>query len=354
PRDVPAADWATAAPLHPEARDALEAYLFPPEVDRADPERPGVRTDGFVVVHHGAVIYERYADGYDASARHLAWSVTKTFTNALTGIAVRDGLLSLDDSICAHLSGVPEASCAVRVRDLLEFASGWDWHETYEGGGLRTSSVLAMLYGEGQPDMATFVAGHPLRDPPGATWMYSSGDTNVLSAVVGRALRPTYGERFPWRALLDPIGAGGAVWERDGAGTYVGSSYLWATPRDLARFGLLWLDDGCWGGARVLPEGWVAASTAVNEPIRRRALARDPGDVQGRQVWLNQRLPEQGQDTLPWPDVPEGSYAAQGHWGQFVAVIPAHDLVVVRTADDRDGTFDRNRALALAIGLVSR
>lgn len=345
----PDPDWTWAPTSRPSAD--LDAYLFPPGLDRSDPERRGIRTDGVVILHHGQVVWEKYGGGFGPENRHLAWSMTKSFMNALTGIAVGEGLLSVDDSICRFLQGIPEASCAVRVRDLLEFASGWDWKETYEKDPPTTSSVLAMLYGQGQPDMATFVASHPLRDPPGTTWMYSSGDTNVLSAVVGAALTPRYGDRFPWAALLDPMGMK-ATWERDGRGTYVGSSYLWASPRDLARFGYLLLNDGCWNGRRILPEGWVAASTQVNDPIRRKALDREPGDVQGRQFWLNRRAPEAGQNDLPWPHVPEGAYAAQGHWGQSITVIPGADLVVVRVADDRDGSFDMDRFLSLALALV--
>jgi CubicO group peptidase (beta-lactamase class C family) len=135
-------------------------------------------------------------------------------------------------------------------------------------------------------------------------------------------------------------------------GTYVGSSYLWATPRDLARFGQLWLMDGCWQGERLLPEGWVSESTAVSEPMRTRALGRDAGDVQGRQVWLNRPVPEIGQDALPWPGVPEGAYAALGHWKQSITVVPDAELVVVRTADDRDGSYEHARTLRLALQLV--
>lgn len=347
----PAAGWAARTDLPADRVAALDAVLFPPDTDRADPDRAGVRTDGVVIVHRGVIVYERYADGWEQGDRHLAWSVTKTFTNALAGIAVRDGVLSIEDPICRYVEVASPASCTVKVRNLLEFSSGWDWHETYENASPTSSSVLAMLYGTGRGDMVHFVTGHTLRDPPGTSWMYSSGDTNVLSGIVGAALKPLYGEKFPWHALFEPLGMK-ATWERDGAGTYVGSSYLWATPRDLARFGLFLLHDGCWNGQRLLPPGWVEASIAVSEPMRGRVLDRDPGDVQGRQIWLNRPVPEIGQTTLPWPSVPEGAFAARGHWGQAIAVIPSADLVVVRTADDRDRTTDFDRILALALALV--
>lgn len=332
--------------------DALDALLFPPSTDWQDKERRGVRTDGVVIVQDGAILYERYGPGWDKDRRHLAWSATKSFTSALVGIAVREGLLSVDDSICDHLRDLPEPACEVTIDDLLAFASGFDWHETYEGESPRTSSVLAMLYGEGRKDMASFTAHHPLRDPPGSSFMYSSGDTNVLAAIVTRLLSPSYGEHFPWTLLFDPIGANSPVWERDASGTYVGSSYLWATPRDLARFGWLLRSDGCFNGERVLPEGWIDYSTTVSDAIRQKPLARDPGDVQGRQFWLNQRVPEIGQAELPWPSAPEDAFAAQGHWKQSITVIPSLDLVIVRTADDRDDTFQIDTLLRASIALA--
>lgn len=346
---VPHDAWETA-PITNTA--ALDEYLFPPGLDRADKERKGVRTDGIVVVQHGRIVYERYGGSYTATTKHLAWSVSKSFTNALAGIAVGEGTLHLTDSICTLRPDLPKASCDVTVQHLLEFSTGFDWNEGYEGTSPTASSVLAMLYGEGAGDMAAFVASHPRRDPPGTSWQYSSGDTNVLASVVAAALAPTHGDQFPWAVLFDPIGMRSATWERDRHGTYVGSSYLYATPQDFARFGQLLLGDGCWDGHRILPVGWVHDSTVVNGPIRQKPLHRDPGDVQGRVFWLNRPIPEVGQTELPWPGVPDDAYAALGHWSQSIAVIPSRDLVVVRTGDDRDGTYSEGHLLALVLAAL--
>jgi CubicO group peptidase (beta-lactamase class C family) len=190
----PAASWPDrtedAAAMRPDAIAALDAYLFDPSLDRGDRDRRGVRTDGVVIVHRGAVVYERYGGGYDRDTRHLAWSATKTFTNALVGVAVREGLVSLDDSVCEHLTAPDEAACVVTVQHLLEFASGFDWRETYEGVSPTASSVLAMLYGEGHADMASFVLGHPLRDPPGTCSPPSRARpsaSSTASAIRGRS-----------------------------------------------------------------------------------------------------------------------------------------------------------------------
>jgi CubicO group peptidase (beta-lactamase class C family) len=329
---------------------ALEDFAFTLVGDDAD--RIGTRTDAVLIVRGGAIVYERYARGYTADIHHYCWSMTKSVTNALTGIAVRRGALQLTDSVCDYASLPRGDHCDIHVRDLLELASGLAWTEDYENGSNQDSSVLAMLYGVGRADMMSFVASHDSRDPPGATYEYSSGDATFLAGVVERAMQRSGADRdYPWTELFDPIGMGSTTVEYDNAGTPVGSSWMYATARDLARFGFLYLNDGCWADQRILPEGWVAASAAVSDPFRKRPLDTSLGDVQGRMFWLNRPVPEQSV-TTPWPDVPEDAYAARGHWGQSITIVPSEDVVIVRLADDRDGTFDFNRFLALALAVA--
>jgi CubicO group peptidase (beta-lactamase class C family) len=329
--------------------EALEDYAF--TLQGADPDRIGVRTDAVVIVAGGDIVYERYGRGYLPEGRHIAWSVSKSVMNALAGIAVGLGLVDPNVSICRYVT-LPRADhCDITLTHLLEFASGLAWKETYEGQSNQVSSVLAMLYGEGQPDMLAFIAGHDARDPPGATYMYSSGDTTFLTAVLHGPLTRQFGVEYAWPLLFDRLGMTSAVWETDGRHVMVGSSYLYATPRDLARFGFLYLNDGCWEGERILPEGWVADSTAVSPPFKLRPLGTEPGDVQGRQFWLNRPVPEQSV-PVPMPHVPEDAYAALGHWGQSLTIVPSRDVVVVRTADDRDGSFDRDRFVSLALAVA--
>ena len=269
----PDPDWAsdTASVAISRAAEikALEDYAF--TLTGTDDQRLGIRTDSVVIVHAGKIIYERYARGYDASKRHLAWSVSKSITNAVVGAAVNAGALSLDDSICKWLPTVRKDNCNLTVRHFLEFSSGLDWQETYEGQSNQMSSVLAMLYGEGRHDMASFVANHDRRDEPGTACEYSTGDTMVLAAVADAATRPTYGPEFAWKALFDPIGMKSVTWERDPAGHPLGGAYVYATPRDFARFGYLFLSDGRWKGTRILPEGWVHDSVQVNDAYRKKS-----------------------------------------------------------------------------------
>nr|WP_224372490.1 serine hydrolase [Hyalangium versicolor] len=347
----PTQDWPTGAlPAGREkALKAFEDYAF--TLEGKDEERNGVRTDGVVIIHRGRLVYERYGRGFKADQRHLGWSMSKSVTNALTALAVAHGVLTLDDSICKHVKVTNEATCAITPRHLLEFGSGLDWKEGYEDNSLQTSSVLAMLYGVGRRDMVGFITSHALRDKPGTSWEYSSGDTTLLAGVVGAAMAPRFGERWEWKLLFDPVGVRSATFERDGKGVLVGSSLLHATPRDWAKLGYFFLNDGCWEGQRLLPEGWMAASVEPSEPLKQKRVDWDAGDVTGRSFWLNRPVPG-FQDQRPWPDVPEDAFAMRGHWGQSVTIIPSLDLVVVRMSDDRKKAFDLNTFLAHVIPLV--
>ncbi len=352
-RDVwPAPDWPSRADDVRKERAAeiaaLEKYAF--TLEGKDADRKGVRTDALLIVQGGAVVYERYARGFTALKRHLAWSASKSLTHALTGVAVRDGLLSTSDSICKSLKDLPATSCAITVDDLLEMASGLDWKEVYENQSNQESSVLAMLYGQGYGDMGGFNARHALREPPGTSWMYSSGDTNTLADVLGAVMLKKFGPLYPWPALFDRIGARRVAFERDGSGAFVGASYWYASARDAARLGYLYLNDGCWKGARLLPAGWVKDATTVSPAFKNKRIDADPDDVYGKLWWLNKAVPEAG-IKQPYPDVPDDFFAAQGHWGQSINVIPSLDLVIVRFADDRDHSLDKNELLKLAIAV---
>jgi len=349
----PDTDWPSAAQVVRSARPAeaaaLDAYAFTPAGLEAS--RRGIRTDGLLVVQRGVVTYERYGRGFGPATPHLAWSVAKSVTGALAAVAVGAGALSTDDSICKHLPAAPRWTCDISVRDLLESASGLDWNERYEGGALQDSSVLAMLYGQGRRDMVSFVLSHRRRAGPGEQWRYSSADAVLLAAVADRAMVSHDAEAdWPFQRLFQPLGMASAVFERDAAGSLVGSSYFYATPRDLARLGWLFLEDGCWRGREILPAGWMGMARQVSAPFRMPGEPRRRRDgAWGRDLWLNRAVPEVGLEK-PWPGAPDDAFAARGHWGQEVVVIPSLEMVVVRTGDDREaGALDLGKLVSLAV-----
>ena len=179
-----------------------------------------------------------------------------------------------------------------------------------------------MLYGTGRRDMAGYAASRALEAPPGSVWKYSSGTSVLLSAILRSMLDDDAAyHAFPRRALFDRIGMRSALLEADAAGTFVGSSYGWATARDWARFGLLYLRDGVWNGDRVLPPGWV-------DYTRTPAPAAPRGEY-GAHFWLNAGS-SVGSVSPPLPRAPRDLFYASGHDGQCVSIVPSRDLVVVR------------------------
>ena len=302
-------------PLEPEAAGPeLLAPGDPALAERLEPIAKALVDDhayngtpfAFVVLHDGAIVAERYRPGITEDTRLLSWSMGKSFTNALVGLMVGDGLVD----IYAPMD-IPQWKDdnrrAITLNDLMQMQSGLEWNENY---GNR-SDVNLMLHQE--EDMGLFALSKPLMVKPGTHWYYSSGSTNIVM----RYLRGKFSsDKAFWtyirERLFTPLGIRNACFEPDMSGTPVGSSYLYVTARDYARFGQMFLDDGCVAGERILPEGWVDYSVTP---------ASDSQGGYGAFFWLNQ--------NKTCPDVPEDMFSCQGHDGQEIYIIPSKNLVVV-------------------------
>lgn len=337
----PAPDWSERPIGRNEAVTALETYAFPP---RDEVERKGVRTDALLIIHDGEVVYERYGGVTRADTSHLTWSISKSILASVLGVALGEGRFKLEDPVSRFyppFSAHPD----IKLQDLLHWASGLDWQEDYEYAPLN-SSVVAMLYTRGRGDMARFTAEHGVASAPGTSYRYSSGDSTVLAA----ALKGMVGERayadYPWTALFDPLGITSATWERDAIGTFVGSSYAYMTARDLARIGLLMARGGRWQDRQLLPKAWVDFNLTPFKSLTPTPIDEAPGG----HWWLNKTADGK---PGPWRDAPPDTFAALGHWGQALYVIPSAGLVIVRYADDRDGSYDHNQLLKLALNAVA-
>lgn len=255
----PTTAWRTASPesqgIDPDFLARADEYAFQRTGNEED--RAGIRTDGVVIVRNGYIVYERYARDYTAETPHLTWSVSKSFVNALFGIASEQGLLDIDEPAAKYFPALDKPDRrSMTIRNILNMSSGISWSEGYEASPLK-SSVIAMLYTRGRGDMANFTAGQSMRAQPGTYVYYSSGDSNLLMGILKNAVPAGSYDSYAWDHLFDVIGMKGVTWERDGSGTFVGSSYIYATHRDLARFGFLYLNDGNWDGRRLFPLGWV-------------------------------------------------------------------------------------------------
>ena len=349
PAEYPGYSWPSNEKQTSESKKAaiaaLEDYAF--TLTGTDAERLGIRTDSLLIIKGGKIIYEKYGRGWDEFKPHLSWSVAKSFSSALAGVAAHQGLLKIDESICRVLKDQTDEVCKITVHHLLQFSSGIDWQEEYEDQTYQVSSVIAMLFGEGHRDMLGFILGHRSYAEPGAKWRYSTGESAVLSAAAKGALATKYGAKnWAWTSFFDVLGMRGVTVEEDALGTPLGGSHLFATSRDYARFGYLYLHDGCWENERVLPEDWVKRST---QPSAAFASSAPVGNKtpNGWMWWLNKAS---GPATeKPWKDAPDDAYSAIGHWGQYVVVVPSADVVIVRTGDDRRDGIALSRLSPLAL-----
>lgn len=329
----PGEQWAREPALRSAPIAALEAYAFAP---RNDDTRNGVRTDALLVVRDGRIVYERYAAPSTADTVHSTWSISKSLMASVLGVAFGEGRFNLQDAAADYYHPL-DPHRDIRLADLLHWASGLKWQEDYEYAPLN-SSVIAMLYTRGRRDMAAYAAARGSFARPGEVFRYSSGDSNLLSAILRNMVGAHDYPYYPWKALFEPLGIHHAVWETDASGTFVASSYAYLTAQDLARVGLLMSRGGKWQGRQVLPGAWVAFNRT---PFGGGGLeAGQP--VPGGHWWLN--------SSAAWPAAPTSTFAALGHWGQALYVLPEQKLVVVRFADDRDASYSHNELLRHVLG----
>ncbi|PYB87569.1 serine hydrolase [Pseudomonas koreensis] len=336
----PGEQWPIAPQITGPAVEALESYAFAP---RNDATREGIRTDALLIVHDGQIIYERYAAPTTAQTPHLTWSISKSLLATVLGVAYGEGRFKLDDPALKFYPALDKHP-AITLGHLLNWASGLDWQEDYEYAPLK-SSVVAMLYTRGHRDMAAFTAAHDSYAAAGQAFRYSSGDSNLLAAALKTMVGPERYADYPWTALFEPLGIRHAVWESDASGTFVASSYAYLTARDLARVGLLMARGGRWNDRQLLPEDWVAFNL---KPFAVYKAQQDEA-VPGGHWWLNR--PVDGAPS-PWPDAPPDTFAALGHWGQALYVMPSEKLVIVRYGDDRDGSYKHNELLKRVLQAV--
>ena len=332
----PAALWPDGERVDPDApadgidRTALDAAVAA-AFDEPDPAHPR-NTRALVVVQRGRIVAERYAPGFGKDMKLIAWSMAKGAMNALIGLRVEDGKLAVtDEALLPEWRQAGDRRGGISLDDLLRMSSGLAFDESY---GDPLGDVTEMLFVAN--DMAKFAADKPLLHAPGSEWNYSSGTTVLLA----RVLRETFASdadylRYPGERLFGPLGMRSAVLETDASGTFVASSLLYASARDFARLGLLFLNDGVWRGMRLLPEGWVGYTLTPTKGA--------PDQSYGAQMWL--KLPEsQGYGEPPMPD---DAFYFLGYDEQIIAVVPSRDLVIVRLGLTQDGgDWDHARDLA--------
>lgn len=258
-----------------------------------------------VIVRNSYIIAEAYFPPFEQNSQHELYSCTKSFVSALVGIAVADGRLAgVDEPVLAYfpdydIANLDTRKSAMTIEHLLTMTSGLDWPE---GDPIYQQLWMSRNW-------AKFVLDRPMVTDPGIQFNYNSGCSHVLSAIVADQ-SGMLTQRFAQERLFAPLGISNVNWSVDSGGLAIGGWGLQITPRDMAKFGYLYLNEGVWDGQQIVPAAWVQASVKTHVETK--------GDFSyGYQWW-----------TYPkW-----GAYAAKGRYGQTIFVIPEHNLIVVFTA----------------------
>lgn len=300
-------------PSNPGLRKALDAGFAEPDATHSR------LTKAIVVLHNGELIAERYATGYGPNTPIWGHSLSKSVTSALIGILVRDRKLRVDQPVpLAAWQARTNPRHTITIDQLLRMSSGLPFDDTDDA----VNALTRMLFLE--RDMAGYAARLPLEHTPGTAWGYSNAGYLILS----RLIRDAAGndaidtERFVRNELFEPLGMRTAILDCDASGTPIGASNMYASARDWARFGQLYLDDGVADGHRLLPAGWVSYS-----------VSRTLNTGYGAGFWTN--LLNKGHVPIwdvPWnmPELPRNMFYARGALGQYIVIVPSEHLVVAR------------------------
>ncbi len=300
--------------VDPDALEAASEWAF----NRPTPEQD---TLSLLILHHGKIIHERYAQGIDMNTRTRTWSTAKSIAVTLFGMLVDDGRLELDAPLGFEwlpnvISPETDPRNAITLRHVLNMSSG-----LYPVDSFRmeyaTGSGLAYWAGASSVDGAR---RRGLVREPGTFYDYENYDTLLATYAMKLALgdEETY-HSFPRRALFDRIGMHNTLVGTDRFGDFIFSSQIYTNARDLARFGLLYLQNGVWDGERLISQDWI---NFVRTPA---PTTRNRNNFYGGQWWLV---------SDKRSDVPKDAYSTAGNRGQYVVVVPSHDVVIVRRGLD--------------------
>ncbi len=283
----------------------------------------GKNTQGVVVTRGGMLVAEWYEEGRDAKSYGASWSVAKSFTSALIGIAIEEGKIDGVDVSLADFypSWASDARAMIDLENVLQMSTGLEWKVDYNINNANDSDVVKLVFTTESP--LDYVIAKPAEMPPNTEFEYSSGNTLLMSGMLAQATGMSAGE-YAQSRLFEKLDIEGADWWRAKTGETLTYCCLDMTSRDFARFGLLYMQRGQWEGEQIVPEAWVDASVA---PSPRYA-------GYGYQWWL-----EGKSNTAVPPDL----FMADGHDGQYIYVIPSLELVIVR-----NGHYDKFDGPAVA------
>ncbi len=326
PQQPPSTAWPTDA--WPR-RDAEELRAVAEHVNSIFDLSPaqGV-TYALLIVKEGQLVCERYAAGANPIYLQYSWSMAKSITHALVGILVQQGKIDIYAPVeVEEWQALDDPRREITMDQLLRMSSGLEFVEDYIDG--EVSDVIPMLMQQGRDDTGLYAAAKSLIHPPGSFWSYSSGTTNIICRILKHIIGggPSGMLAFMHRELFEPLGMNSATPRFDTSGTFIGSSFLLATPEDFARFGLLYLRGGEWEGRQILPAEWV--------DYARSETYRDEEVSYGAHWWLS---------------LDRNWFYASGYDGQRILLVPDKDLVIVRCGrtpvDEIQHVWDHVNAIA--------
>ena len=317
-----------------------------------------LKSDQVVVERgNGEVLFD-WADGaYKRNSPHALWSVSKTVTATIAAAAVQQGKIAMTDPLVKYVPASLRTRRSGRTNiekivlsDLMAMTSGFAWSEHPDDEAQKTS-VLPMLYSEGYHNLPKYLMQTDFAAAPGRVWNYSSANATLLMAVLRKAYGADYDD-MPWNNLFKPLGMKSAHIEQDGTGNYMGATNVFLSAQDMAKLGILYLNDGITkDGNRILPVGWVDYAKQLVEPstkaIHNRADYKHGGPYSKGSFWLNPSLRGIGK---PYPHSPTNMLVAEGFMGQWIIILPEQNLVIARTGHDglTDSGVDETAAGAIA------
>jgi CubicO group peptidase (beta-lactamase class C family) len=310
---------------------------------------PNTATDSLLLYSNGELLFERYENGYTADNKHVAWSMSKSISSAIVGALVYSNQFDIQKSICEYMPAATEYNhCDLRATDFLSWSSGLIWNELYEdpNGDREQSSVGQLLYGDGIANTAHFVISHPSATPGKNSWNYSTGDSTFLMGLARAALPIVEEQTFPWKYLFDPLGID-VTFGQDQAGNFGGGSSMYLRPRDMAKIGELYLARGLWNGKRIFSEEWVDYTNQRPETFD---ASFEGYSLHSKRSWWT--ISPKIAQAKKIPD----SLIANGHWGQYIVIIPSLKMVLVRTGNNQDATtnFDLIAVIEKAVRAIEQ
>ncbi|RLQ92317.1 serine hydrolase domain-containing protein [Falsibacillus albus] len=283
-------------------------------------ETKNIPMEGFLVIKDGYIVAEKYGGIYSENTPHPIYSVTKSLTSAMVGVAMKQGAIkSVDDPVLSYLdkgriANLTDWKKQLTIKSFLTMKSGLDFPEQTERGFYDSETWKQFMDGD---DPAYFILNRPVRNEPDG-WNYSTGDARVVSKIIQTAVNEKLSD-YAKQQLFDPMGISNVEWPSDQSGTSFGGTGVKMTPRDLAKIGYLYLNNGKWEDQQLLPQGWVAESTMPYGDTN----GNFDGSKYGYFFWLKK---VNGYDT----------YRAMGLYGQYMVVVPKLNLIVVQTSNGMD------------------